>query len=181
MDIRVIRTKKMINDALLELLAKKPIEKITPTELCRKATINRNTFYSHYKNTAEVLDGIENDLLSAVDESINDSQTPVEAITALCEMMRSNKRLCTVLFSKSMNGRITQKVFAIADRFNMSKMQNEANNLSENYRQMLSGYTIRGSAAVLECWVRGGMAEEPQAVAEFIYNVSKYGTSVVTK
>lgn len=181
MDIRVIRTKKMINDALLELLTKKPIERITPTELCRKATINRNTFYSHYKSPAEVLDGIENDLLAAVDESINDSRTPVEAITALCEMMRGNKRLCTVLFSKNMSGRITQKVFAIADRFNMSKMQNETNSLTEGYRQMLSSYTIRGSAAALECWVRGGMVEEPQEVAQFIRNVTKHGTSVVTK
>ncbi len=171
----------MISEALLELLAKMPIEKITPTELCRKATINRNTFYSHYKNTNEVLEEIENDLLASVDESINESQTPVEAITSLCEMMRSNKRLCTVLFSKNMNGRITQRVFAIADKFNMTKMQKETNNLTENYRQMLSSYTIRGSAAVLECWVRGGMTEEPRDIAEFIHKVSKHGTSFVTQ
>lgn len=181
MDIRIVRTEKMINDAMLELLAKKPAEKITPTELCRKATVNRNTFYAHYKNTAEVLDGIENNLLDAVNESINDSKTPVEAITALCEMMTENKKLCTVLFSKSMGGRITQKVFAIADKFNMSKMQSENNELTENYRQMLSSYTIRGSAAVLECWVQNGMREEPREIAEFIYSVSKHGTCAVTE
>lgn len=181
MDIRIMRTKKMINDALLELMEKKPVEKITPTELCRKATINRNTFYSHYKSTEQVLEDMENELLDTVDASINESKTPVEAITALCEMMRSNKKLCTVFYSKNSSRRLVQKVFEVADRFNMTKMKNESNTLSENYRQMLSSYTIRGSAAVIECWVQNGMAEEPEQVAEFIHSISKYGTSAVTK
>lgn len=181
MDIRIKRTKKMLNDALLELLEEKPIEKITPTELCRKATINRNTFYSHYRSTADLLDELEDGLLKKVDDSINTGASSVEAITALCKMLRANRKLSTVLFLNKSTARIMKKVFDIANKFNMSKMESERNNLSDNYKQMLSSYTIMGSAAVLECWVNSGMAEEPEEIANFIYHISKDGSSYVTK
>ncbi|MFR5876588.1 MAG: TetR/AcrR family transcriptional regulator [Eubacterium sp.] len=181
MDIRIIRTKKMINDALLELIREKPIEKITPTELCRRATINRNTFYSHYSSTAEVLEGIEDELFNTVDESLNESKTPTEAITILCKMLKANQKLSNLLFSKNAGARIMKRVFDITNKFNMNKMNTQENNLSDTFKQMLSSYTIMGSAAALECWVKNGMNEKPEDIAEFIFNISKYGSSAVTK
>lgn len=181
MDIRIKRTKKLLNEALLELLSEKPIEKITPTELCRKATVNRNTFYSHYKSTSDLLDDIEDELFKTVDESINSSNTPIEAITVLCKMLRANRKLSAIIFSKNSTARIMKKVFEITNKFNMSKMDNEKNNLSDNYKQMLSSYTIMGSAAVLEYWVNNGMTEEPGEIADFIYHISKNGSSYMTK
>lgn len=181
MDIRIKRTKKLLNNALFELLKEKPIEKITPTELCRKATINRNTFYSHYKSTSDLLDDIENELFKAVDDSINSSNTPIEAITALCKMLKANRKLSAIIFSKNSTARIIKKVFEITNKFNMSKMDSEQNNLSRNYKQMLSSFTIMGSTAVLECWVNNGMTEDPEEIADFIYHISKNGSSYVTK
>lgn len=180
-DIRIIRTKKLLNDALLELLREKPIEKITPTELCRKATINRNTFYSHYKCTGDVLDDIENDLLKTVDSSINDGNSPREAITSLCRMLRANKKLSYMLFSHTTTSKITAKVFDITNKFNMNKMNKEKNDLTDSFKQMLSSYTIMGSAAVLEYWVKNGMTEEPEEIADFLCTVSKRGSAAVTK
>lgn len=181
MDIRIKRTKELINNAMLELIKEKPIEKITPTELCRRATINRNTFYSHYKSTGEVLDGIGNELFEAVDNSLNDNNTPVEAITILCKMLKANQKLSNLIFSKNASAKIMNRVFEITNKFNMSKMSSEDNNLTETQKQMLSSYTIMGSAAALEQWVKNGMTEEPESVAKFIYSVSKHGSSVVTK
>ena len=66
MDIRIKRTKQMLENALFELMKDKPVEKITPTELCRKATVNRNTFYSHYSSVAELYESIENSLINSV-------------------------------------------------------------------------------------------------------------------
>lgn len=181
MDIRIKRTKELINNAMLELIKEKPIEKITPTELCRRATINRNTFYSHYKSTNEVLNDIEDELFETVDSSLNENKTPVEAITILCRMLKSNQKLSNLIFSKNASARIMNRVFEITNKFNMSKMNSEDNNLSETQKQMLSAYTIMGSAAALEQWVKGGMTEEPEIIAAFIYSISKHGSSVVTK
>ena len=55
-DIRVIRTQTAILKALAELIQKKKLSAITITDLCAKASINRNTFYYHYNNIFEFLD-----------------------------------------------------------------------------------------------------------------------------
>ncbi|MCR4754898.1 MAG: hypothetical protein K5868_05110 [Lachnospiraceae bacterium] len=47
-DLRVIKTKRAIYNALVELLKKKSLEKITVLELSEVAEINKATFYLHY-------------------------------------------------------------------------------------------------------------------------------------
>lgn len=56
-------TKQMIKDALLELLAHTPYEKVTVSALCRQAEITRATFYLHYDNTESVLSELLDDAL----------------------------------------------------------------------------------------------------------------------
>ncbi len=68
-DKRVIKTRKAITTAFMELALEKDISKISVSDLAEKAVINRSTFYLHYADTKEVLDDIEND----VSETINDS------------------------------------------------------------------------------------------------------------
>lgn len=49
-DLRVIKTERAIYNALIELLKKKELEKITISELAEKAEINKATFYLHYSD-----------------------------------------------------------------------------------------------------------------------------------
>lgn len=49
------RTKLWIADALKRLLAKKPLDKIFVTEICREADIERPTFYYHFKDKYDLM------------------------------------------------------------------------------------------------------------------------------
>lgn len=60
-----IRSKTLIKDALLSLMIEKPFEKISISDIVRRADVNRGTFYAHYSNTSEVLKSISS---SVVDE-----------------------------------------------------------------------------------------------------------------
>ena len=53
--LRVERTKKRVHEALLELLRKGDINRISIRELCSLAEINRTTFYNHYGSQYDVL------------------------------------------------------------------------------------------------------------------------------
>ena len=70
-DRRVLYTKMFLKESLLELMKEKPVDKITPTELCRKADINRNTFYAHYYSTRDVLEEIETEFSTQIIESLS--------------------------------------------------------------------------------------------------------------
>lgn len=47
-DRRTSYSKRMIRESLYELMAEKPINKISVTEICEKADVNRSTFYAYY-------------------------------------------------------------------------------------------------------------------------------------
>ena len=59
MDRRIKYTKKTIKDTFIKLLAEKDIKKITVSELCKKADINRATFYRYYLDVYDLLDSIK--------------------------------------------------------------------------------------------------------------------------
>ena len=55
-DLRVIRTKKLIFTAFINLIQEKDYNSITVQDISDRAMINRSTFYSHFKDKQDVLD-----------------------------------------------------------------------------------------------------------------------------
>ena len=64
MDRRVLRTKKAIRSALLQLTLEKDIEKITIKEIAERADVDRKTVYNYYNGIFDILGEIENELLA---------------------------------------------------------------------------------------------------------------------
>lgn len=55
-DMRIVKTKEALHNALLELLNEKSLEVISISEICRKAKINRGTFYLHYTQVEDLFE-----------------------------------------------------------------------------------------------------------------------------
>ncbi len=55
-DLRVIKTKQGIVNALMELLEKKTWDKISIKDICENALISRSTFYAHFKDKYDLLE-----------------------------------------------------------------------------------------------------------------------------
>ena len=58
------RTEGAVKEALLSLLAEKPLADITVSELAGKANVSRSTFYEHFGNPADVYDAVVRDYAS---------------------------------------------------------------------------------------------------------------------
>lgn len=67
-DRRVKRTKKMIRDALSELMKNKAFEEISVTDITKKADINRGTFYLHYEDKYDLLDQSEEEIIQEINK-----------------------------------------------------------------------------------------------------------------
>ena len=62
-----IKTRVLIKSTFAEMLSeKKEINKISVTELVKRADINRGTFYSHYDDVYSVAEDYENDAMDVV-------------------------------------------------------------------------------------------------------------------
>jgi len=56
LDPRVMRTRQLIREAFRELLRSRDFDAISVTDITRKATINRATFYAHYEDKYALLE-----------------------------------------------------------------------------------------------------------------------------
>ena len=64
-DLRVIKTKNTIYNALIVLMKEKTFEEIKVSDICNTALINRSTFYAHYTDKYELLSEWINELKSS--------------------------------------------------------------------------------------------------------------------
>jgi AcrR family transcriptional regulator len=57
-DPRILRSRRMLMDALAKLLTKKEFEEISVQEIADEATLNRATFYLHYPDKSALLEAM---------------------------------------------------------------------------------------------------------------------------
>lgn len=122
-----------MKNALVHLLQKKPLNKISVLEICETAQINRTTFYKYYGSQTDLLNEIESDFLAQLDESlalIPEQEGAVASVlanlyeqrTTFCTLVRAipSHEFATHLFSlPGINGsskpRHRQQLHEIAD------------------------------------------------------------------
>lgn len=70
-DLRISKTLRFINNAFMELITKKPVYKITVTELAQKAEISKGTFYLHYLDIYDLYNQLVNETVMKIAGSFN--------------------------------------------------------------------------------------------------------------
>lgn len=102
MDLRIVKTKKAIREAFLQLRKTTPLEKIKVRDLCRLALINKSTFYNHYEDVFALSREIEDEILAeclsyeTVDCLFSD---PEKFMQSLAESFKKQKPMMDILFS----------------------------------------------------------------------------------
>ena len=92
-DRRTKYTKSVIRQALFDLLKEKPLNKITVTDICKMADINRSTFYSYYEDVYALLTQIQNELFENIvltlanDNWFNDILHLIDQKRDLCQVL----------------------------------------------------------------------------------------------
>lgn len=87
-DLRVIKTKKALYNALLELMKEKTFEEIKVSDVCNVALINRSTFYAHYEDKYELLTDCINDLKNDLTLKLKDNKNYDNTKEYYLEMIR---------------------------------------------------------------------------------------------
>ncbi|MDN6165133.1 MAG: TetR/AcrR family transcriptional regulator [Tetragenococcus koreensis] len=65
---RNTQTKNKIKQALVQLLNKKNLEEITVSDITRHSQINRGTFYLHYLDKYDLIEKLEEDILTNIQQ-----------------------------------------------------------------------------------------------------------------
>ena len=103
-DLRQRRSRELLRGALLALLQKMPLERITPRDLTATARVGYATFYRHYATREELLIDLARDQvhqLMSLAQPLTDSANTAGACRALCAFVDQNRMLWTTLLSGS--------------------------------------------------------------------------------
>lgn len=113
-DRRVRYTKQVIKESFLELLKKNIFTKITVTDLCRLAEINRGTFYLHYYDMNDVLDDVLNDMMtntsSVMDHVFSEGCPDAGCSYPFCDQIHNHDRFRPLLLDDTISARIIDKM-----------------------------------------------------------------------
>ena len=170
-DRRAIKTKKAICNAFSQLLAEKPIHKITVQEIADKADINRVTFYKHYLDVYDLYDKIEEENLIELGLIILQLEElgSEKLFSSLIDYIFDNKNIFRMMFSPNGTNRLRDSFSKLIEglfRKVVSEQQNR--NLNDDRITYYSCYRSQGCIAVIEKWVLNDFSEPKEVIIEIV-------------
>ena len=182
LDARVRYTRKVIEDAFMGLLEKKPVARITVTEICQIAQINRATFYKHYLDVPDLLDQMEQRLLSELKDVIGEmpegekltKAVLLDAMARMLEYVKNGAGKYMILAGDGADPTLPMKTFDMMNRQFYPLLSQRIPHKNENQMKMLYHYLTLGCGGAMTIWIRGGMRESCEEMAQFLVNLSEH-------
>ena len=106
-DRRIRRTKRLLRIGLAELMEEKDFKDITVKEIAERMDLNRGTFYLHYKDTYDLLEKVEDELIETFKTLILEYQPTTENISAfviidqIYDFITENYKICRILLQNN--------------------------------------------------------------------------------
>ncbi len=180
MDKRVRSTKGALTRALVKLLGKKHISRITIKELCAEADVNRATFYAHYTDRFDQLSQVEGEFIEGINgyldkyEQKTDQDDAVAAVSRVFEYVDDNRELCRVLLSENGSKSFRERLMNVIGGCIMKKWQSKI-----SVRQKMADYMMKflatGCIGAVMSWLESENRLSPRELAELIVQIVRGG------
>ncbi len=167
---RITVTKRMLKEGLIRLLKEKPLEKISITELCREAEINRTTFYRHYELPKDVLMEMQGDFFEDAVKNFHNPMTTND-IERFFSYLYEHSELAK-LFLQYYSDADWENLFTrIINSFPDKMMPKVFRNIDENSAKLLSTYLAGGAFFLARKWIMEDIPIPPKDVAAIALNI----------
>ena len=154
-------TKESILTAVILLCAEKPFDKITVTEIVRKAGVSRTAFYRNYESKEDVLKDLGKGVIGKLNDFFDGkiyNRSGEALLTDLLSIIKKNASTVSLLLSSN------QIIFEILcgavylDRF----MPQDT--YRQRYNTIAMEFVIK--KIIIE-WFKAGMKESPEEIAKY--------------
>ena len=175
---RVRMTKKMIKDAYIELLENSPDKRLSITEICQRADINRSTFYIHYEDVNQLAKEIEDELLDQIpypamsEGSLSQKDQYLDLLKDTFEYIKENKKQFVLLLSQLDNSDFKKKIIStVLDKYKAVTISDDS--LLSKYGYM---FCINGVVGLLQEWIKDNFPISSGELAKIAFNMSLQAT-----
>lgn len=172
-DRRVLRTKRAIRSAFAQLLTAKDVNDITIKEIADLADINRKTFYNYYSGVHQVMDEVENEIITAFEADLQDFdfhrdiQDPARTFSKLSNIVNSDLQFYgTLLQARNrslLQDKLTNLLRGKAVEVLRTKYDGDPLNL-----QIAVDYTMSGIMGVYLNWFHSGCTVSVEELSKIV-------------
>ena len=176
----------MLKQSMLSLLKEKSFDDISAKDITDFADLNRGTFYLHYQNTKDLLDSIENDIITDVqrliDEhikevDIKDSLDPMLSVL-LDEIVRHQETLY-ILLKNSDASQIIDKLQALICKNGLELAKRKFNFKNTVQAEYYLNYMSFGILGVIKLWCDNGMNVRKDKLLDYCTSLAVYSAEAV--
>ncbi len=170
-DRRTKYTKSVIRQALFDLMQDKPINKITVTDICKAADINRSTFYSYYEDVYALLTSIQNELF----ENVVFTLSKENWFDDLLRLVDENRDLCQVLMGPHGDSSFVRQLIYLGYENSMKLWRHMYPKASPELLDYFYAYMSSGVIGVLENWICSDYELDIEEVGRMLMGISREG------
>ena len=156
------RTKEMLAESLMKLLARRTLDKITIQDIVDDCGYNRQTFYYHFHDIYDLIDWIFAAQTQELIEKCRACGSLDVGVEAVIAYMRENRRLILNIL-RSVNGeKLLDNLYRSAQSIVLSALENHpgVQELSAEYRELVAEAFKYALAGLLIDWMRAGIPED---------------------
>lgn len=181
-DRRVRRTKKLLTQALTQLLQEKQVNEITVRELTDQADMNRGTFYLYYKDIYDMLEKIEDSMFSALNQIMDLHEKEAAGLQTrpllldLFHFIEENKEMVRVLLSPNGDINFLHRLFEVIREKCLHVFPALPDNQSETDFDYRYSFVVFGTAGLIRAWVSRDCKEPADQMADLADALIRQGS-----
>lgn len=157
------RTKAALEDAFWDLYAHEALEKITVSAVCERAGYSRGTFYAHFQDVYQLLEGIEQRFLDGMLECVErcmrrlagdgGKMARVAALADVVAYYEKNKRHIVVLLSEQGDPAFLLRLKQGLKPLWREYVIDDAGDHTEQEIDLILEYTLTGTLFMISRWL----------------------------
>lgn len=172
-DARIRYTRMRITQAFREISTEKSVDKITVTELCRRAEINRATFYNHFEDVPALITALQDEVIGKLKKAIRQDASGQKKKNLLPLILRgiADQDGSAFLSEKKKAGSFSSRVSSLMYHEYFEADTHHLSNFTQNEREIVFGFLAGGCGDAISRWVKGGMQQSPQELADILHHL----------
>lgn len=174
-DLRIIKTKKNLYSALINLMQEKTFEDIKVLDICSKSLTNRSTFYDHFNDKYELLSSLIKDLEKELTEKLNKNEkisNPKEYFMNMIELffdhINENISIYSPILMKNNNSIVMDMVYETCYRDVKEYMTQKARTKSSVPIDIIAKFYVSGVINICLEYVRNPKYYKKEDILEFL-------------
>jgi AcrR family transcriptional regulator len=181
-DPRILRTRQLIKEALIDLLQEMELNKITVNRIAERATINRVTFYLHYRDIQDMLEKMAQEMAEDIEDIMRSStnkestgETDSLMLESLLEHIAENAKFYKVVLGTRRTPIFTERLLKILTEAITKRTENSFRASADIQRDVAIWYGSSALIGTIVSWLRNDIPYTPQYLAKQLSMLFRIG------